>query len=256
MSRKNKNSINSETIAESARDLGRLLNKLLQKCGLEIKSYPDFDAKRRMKIINNYKINTIFDIGANRGQYSKNLREMGYNKKIISFEPLEDAFEKLEKVSSRDENWIVNNYALGDENTKSIINVSNNSYSSSILDMLPKHFDSAPESKYIKQQEINVKKLDSIFKSFCNTKNKVMIKIDTQGYEKKVLDGAKNSLKDIKVVQLEMSLVPLYQEEMLFLEMTHYLQEKGFQLFSLENGFADPLTGQLLQVDGIFVSLK
>lgn len=241
-------------IAETTRNMGHFVNRLIKKVGIEIKSYPDFDSKRRMQIIHHYKIDTLFDIGANSGQYSKNLREMGYNGKIISFEPLSLAFEKLQKVSSKDKSWIVNNNALGDKNIKSIINVAGNSYSSSILKMLPKHSKSAPESKYIREQEIDIKTLDSIFNSFCNSGNNVMIKIDTQGYEKKVLDGSQKSLKHIKIIQLEMSIVPLYENEILFLEMINYLKKKGFQLFSLENGFADPNTGQLLQVDGIFVS--
>ena len=80
-----------------------------------------------------------------------------------------------------------------------------------------------------------------------------MIKIDTQGYEKNVIDGATESLNNIKIIQLEMSILPLYENEILFIEMINYLDKKGFQLFSLENGFSDLTTGQLLQVDGIFV---
>lgn len=252
MQKENNDSQNSLLISDSTRNIGRLVNKLLKKVNLEIKTYPDFDSKRRMQIINNYKIDTLFDIGANCGQYSKNLREMGYNGKIISFEPLKSAFEKLEQVSSGDKKWIVNNYAMGDKNIKSVINVAGNSYSSSILDMLPNHLNSAPESRYINKQEIVIKKLDSIYSSFCSIKNSVMVKIDTQGYEKNVLDGAAKSLKNIKIIQLEMSILPLYENEMLFIEMINYLDKKGFQLSSLENGFADPYTGQLLQVDGIF----
>ena len=80
-----------------------------------------------------------------------------------------------------------------------------------------------------------------------------MLKIDTQGYEKNVIDGATKSLGSIKVIQLEMSILPLYENEMLYVDMINYLDKKGFQLFSLENGFSDQHTGQLLQVDGIFV---
>jgi hypothetical protein len=81
-----------------------------------------------------------------------------------------------------------------------------------------------------------------------------MVKIDTQGYEKNVIDGATASLDKIKVFQLEMSIFPLYENEMLYLDMIQYLDNKGFQLFTLENGFSDPKTGQLLQLDGIFVN--
>jgi len=120
--------------------------------------------------------------------------------------------------------------------------------------MLPKHIESAPESRFVGQEEIEIKKLDSIFSLFCDNKNSVMIKIDTQGYEKNVIDGALESLKTIRIIQLEMSIIPLYEKEMLFDEMIKYLDNKGFSLFSLENGFSDLTTGQLLQVDGIFIN--
>jgi FkbM family methyltransferase len=142
----------------------------------------------------------------------------------------------LKKASLKDNNWLVNNYALGNEDIKSMINVAGNSFSSSILNMLPTHLKSEPESIYIAQEEIEIKKIDSIFNSFCNKEDRVMIKIDTQGYEKNVIDGATESLNNIKIIQLEMSILPLYENEILFIEMINYLDKKGFQLFSLENG--------------------
>ncbi|MCF6358525.1 MAG: FkbM family methyltransferase [Draconibacterium sp.] len=224
------------------------LNKL--KYYVHIKS----DLKRRLKIIDYCNINTLFDIGANTGDYSKKMRDLGYRKRIISFEPLNDAFEILKESAAKDSNWMVNNYALGNENTKSVINISGNSCSSSILDMLPKHIESDPDSGYVGKQEINVKKLDSIFNSFVTKTDRVMVKIDTQGYEKNVIDGAESSLRRVSIIQLEMSIVPLYENELLFTEMIKYLESKGFKLYSLENGHYNRDTGQLLQVDGIFVN--
>lgn len=231
----------------------KLIKKVLKKNGVQIKRYPDPDLKRRLKIMNNYNIDTIFDIGANIGQYAKNMRELGYSKRIISFEPLNDAFEILKKAALKDNKWIVNNFALGNEDGKSVINIAGNSYSSSILNMLPLHIEGAPKSGYISQQDIVIKKLDSIFNNFSNTKDKVMLKIDTQGFEKNVIEGAAMSLNNVMIIQLEMSILPLYENEMLFIEMIEYLNNKGFHLFSLENGFSNPDSGQLLQVDGIFV---
>ena len=201
-------------------------------------------------------IDMILDIGANKGQYSKKIRKMGYNKKIISFEPLNDAYAILNKYALKDGNMITYNYAIGDENIKSVINIAGNSYSSSILNMLPKHVQSAPDSKYIAKQEIEIKTLDSIYPFIINKEDKVMVKIDTQGFEKNVLDGAKASLNHILIIQLEMSIVPLYENEMLFNDMVQYIEDKGFQLFSLENGHYNRESGQLLQVDGIFVNRK
>ena len=82
--------------------------------------------------------------------------------------------------------------------------------------------------------------------------NRVYMKIDTQGFESKVLKGAGNSLMRIDTVQMEMSLVPLYEGEMLFNEMCMFMTEKGYSLIAIESGFSDQNTGQVLQVDGIF----
>ena len=233
-----------------------LIKKILRKNGIIIKRYPEIDIARRMKLVRRKKIDTLLDIGANSGQYASEMRGYGYKGNIVSFEPLKDTFEELKATSIKDNNWLVNNYALGDENVTSLINVSGNSVSSSILNMLPSHLNSAPESKYVDKEKIQIKKLDSIFDSFCGVGNKVMMKIDVQGFEKNVLDGADESLNNIEIIQLEMSIVPLYENETTFIDMINYLDDKGFKLFSLENGYFDPHTGKLLQVDGIFEKSK
>lgn len=232
----------------------RILKNSLKKIGVQIKRYPDLYLKRRMLLMSKLGIDTVFDIGANTGQYALELRELGYMNRIISFEPLRNAFEELYNNSLRFKNWQVCNYALGDENCTSSINIANNSYSSSILEMLPSHVESAPDSKYIDKEEIEIKRLDNVFSSFCRNDYSVMLKIDTQGYEKNVIDGATNILNRISLIQLEMSIIPLYSEEMLFTEMINHLDKIGFQLVSLEDGFSDASTGQLLQVDGLFVN--
>jgi FkbM family methyltransferase len=231
-----------------------LIKKVFRSTGLQVKKYPDLDIQRRAKIISYFEINKLLDVGANIGLYGLAVRHLRYKGKIISFEPLNDAFAKLKKASASDQNWAINNYALGDADSKSTINVAGNSKSSSILNMLPSHVKSAPKSEYISKQEITVKKLDTIFNEFYEAGDKIMLKIDTQGYEKNILDGAKSSLSKIRVIQLEMSIVPLYETELLLVDMITYLNKLGFELFSLEEGFTDPVTGRLLQVDGIFVN--
>ena len=134
-------------------------------------------------------------------------------------------------------------FALGDKNEKSIIHIANNSLSSSIREMLPTHEKSAPEAVYISEEEIEIKMLDNIYNDL-NIKNKnILLKIDTQGFEKNVLEGAKDSLKDISTIQLEMSLTPLYKGETLFIDMIKYLQDMDYQLVHLEHVFSDKKTG-------------
>lgn len=208
----------------------------------------------RIKIIKSHNINVIFDVGANIGQYSMLTRAMKYKGEIISFEPLNDAFKKLKKNALNDKKWKVNNYALGSKEEKNMINISKNSFSSSFLNLKENHLKSAPKSLYIGQQEIEVKRLDTIYHQFCTINDNVLLKIDTQGFEKNVIDGAEKILSNVKILQLEMSIVELYEDETPFLKMIHFIQEKGFTLISLESGFANPTTGELLQVDGIFIN--
>ncbi len=231
------------------------VRKYLRKFGYDIFRFtPAYHPlARRKKILDYYNIDTVLDVGANSGQFAQELRnDLGYAKKIISFEPLSSAFELLKANAEGDSNWEIFNIALGDTEEKYEINISGNSYSSSLLNMLPSHLKSAPESKYIGKEIIEVKKLDSIFGNLYNPTNRVYMKIDTQGYESRVLRGAIQSLMHINIIQIEMSLVPLYEGELLFNEMCILMREKGYSLIAIETGFTDPESGKLLQVDGIF----
>ena len=232
--------------------LHNFINNLLRHLGVQIKRYPDKDLARRLKIIKNRGINLIFDVGANTGQFAKEMRQLGYRGRVVSFEPVQAAFQLLAKAASKDPDWKANHFALGDQDGKIQINVAGNSFSSSILNMLPAHEKSAPGSSYVASEEIEIRSMDSVFKSFYSPGDSVLLKIDTQGYERHVLNGAKDSLKCISMIQLEMSMVPLYENEMLFMDMVKYLETLGYSLYSLENGFSDDFTGRLLQVDGIF----
>jgi FkbM family methyltransferase len=231
----------------------KLANQILNKLGAQIIRYPSPDINRRLKILNHYKINKIIDIGANVGNYSLELFKLGYKGQIVSFEPLSSAYKKLAYNSKSVQNWFVINCALGDFNGKCEINVSENSDSSSLLGMLPDHLKSAPNSKYISKEEIEVKKLDSIFEQITNKDENVYLKIDTQGFEKAVLDGAINSLKKIKAIQIELSIIPLYENSLDHKVLINFLELNGFKLISIENGFSNPATGELLQYDGIFI---
>lgn len=220
--------------------------------GIEISKYPTPELDRRIKLLNDYNIDVVIDVGANIGQYGSELRNIGYKGQIISFEPTSEAFSKLEKVSSKDSFWQVHNLSLGERDGESTINISKNSVSSSILKDLPQLTNSAPEATFVTTETITINKLDSLF-SKLNLKDKnIYLKIDTQGYEKMVLDGSENSLKYIKGIQIEMSLIPSYEGSLTFEEMSNFLKSLNFKLTTIESGHYDKNSGKLLEVDGVF----
>ena len=225
---------------------------ILRKVGYDINQYPHQDIRRRIQLFKYFNINKIFDVGANTGGYASSMRSAGYVDNIISFEPVKEAYDQLAKRAIHDTKWKTKNIALGNNDGSSIINVSQNLVSSSIAEMSSLHVDSAPDSVYVRKEEIKIHKLDTIFFDLADKQDKIILKIDTQGFEKNVIDGAEKSLPLISGLQLEMSLVPLYNNELLFPELLRYLNDRGYSLYSLENGFSNPESGQLLQVDGIF----
>jgi FkbM family methyltransferase len=232
-----------------------LIKKLFIRLGYDVvktNNFVKYAPARRMKLLASLGINLVFDVGANIGQYVRQLRELGYKGKIISFEPLSSAFKELEKLSAKDPNWDIVNIGLGDEDCTKELNISGNSYSSSLLEMKPAHLSAEPDSQYIGKEEITLRKLDSIIHNHYREGDKLFLKLDTQGYEKHVIEGAVQSLDKVECIQMEMSLVPLYETELLMVDMINWMKEKGFILWALENEFAHPQTGQLLQVNGLF----
>ncbi|CAM1345189.1 FkbM family methyltransferase [Tenacibaculum amylolyticum] len=229
-----------------------LIRKLINPLHMDLVKYPDLDLRRRKKLLDYHQINKILDVGANAGQYASQVFELGFKGTIISFEPLSEVYNVLEGKAAKNDSWKTYNHALGSAKEEVEINVSQNTFSSSILDILPSHVNSAPASKYIKKEKISVEKLDDVFEKFYKEQDNILLKIDVQGFEKQVLEGAIKSLDNIKGIQVEMSVEELYKGEMLFNEMVNYLHSFGFTLHSLENGFYNEETGKLLQVDGIF----
>lgn len=208
---------------------------------------------RRKFLLNQYAIDTVLDVGASNGRYGFALREvMNYRGRIVSFEPMQAPFAELNARASNDSQWTALNYALGESNEDSSINVAANSSSSSILGMLPAHEQAKPSSAYVKREQIQIRTLDSVFDEICGTARSIYMKLDTQGFEEAILRGAKHSLDRINTIQLEMSIVPLYEDTTLFAGMVELMQEKGYMLVGLESGFVDKKTGQLMQIDGIF----
>lgn len=228
------------------------VRKIINPIKIDIVRYPNPDLIRRMKLFEHFGVNRVLDVGANKGQYAKLIRKIGFRGNIESFEPLSEAYKILTKVSAKDKKWRTHNFALGDTEGSSVINISENLFSSSLLNITDSHIEGNSASAYRDTEEISIKTLNQIFNTVVDAEDTVFLKLDVQGYEEKVLHGASDVLSKISGIQIEMSLLELYQGEMLYRDVISFLESCGFELYSLENGFQNKKTGRLLQVDGIF----
>jgi FkbM family methyltransferase len=105
-------------------------------------------------------IRIVLDVGANTGQFAKELRLHGYHETIISFEPLSEAHAKLEVAAHSDPLWkIAPRCAVGAKTGSVQINIAANSFSSSLLPMLDSHRDAAPGSRYVGSEQVEMIKL-------------------------------------------------------------------------------------------------
>ncbi len=231
----------------------KVIRSVLNPIGYDIvkykTSYPPHIVLHHLKMNN---IQTVLDVGANTGQYSQGLRKAGYKGRIISFEPANQAFQDLKKRAVHDKNWQTFNFALGETNGFSSIHISRHSPSSSILPMTSLHLDASPGSEYMSDEKIEVKTLDSIYDSLGIKGENVFLKVDTQGYEKKVLDGASKSLSSVKGIQLELSAHELYEGEEIYYSICRFVEERKFRLVRIIPGFAHKGTHEMLQFDALF----
>jgi FkbM family methyltransferase len=235
--------------------LKRLLKRTARSMGVELTRYvPEASETARIQaLLAGYQIDLVLDVGANTGQYAQLLREGGYRGKIVSFEPLASAHQELIQNSRSDPSWVIApKVAIGAEAGEAVIHVSENSVSSSLLPMLPRHLSAAPESRYQSTEIVTVAPLDLVARDHIDLSSRIYLKADTQGYEGQVLKGASLTLGKARVIQLELSLLPLYSGQPLFVDMIEKLRGLGFELFSVLPGFTEPGTGRLLQFDGIF----
>lgn len=207
---------------------------------------------RRQRLLASHNIDLVVDVGANEGQYARQLRALGYVGRIHSFEPMESAWRELTRHTSRDSQWTASRLALAESRGTTTLHVSGNSISSSILEMLPRHEHNAPRSKYVCDEIVNLSRLDDEFPAIRADARNIWLKLDVQGYEDRVLAGSQNTLIAINIVQIELSLVQLYSGQLTFLPFCEYFEKRNFDLIGFEAGFQEPDSGVLLQVDALF----
>jgi FkbM family methyltransferase len=232
--------------------LTRFVRRVADRIGRQFGT-PDPLAGQMTAMLAHFGIDVVLDVGANVGQYGASLRQGAYEGRIVSFEPLAAAHARLARRAQRDPLWTVHpRCAVGSAMGEVEINVAQNSVSSSIRPMLPAHYQAAPESQFVAAERVDLITLDSVFPRYRGASGNIWLKIDTQGFEKEVLDGAAVALPAIQAVQLELSLLPLYEGQSLWDYFLHRMEQEGYGVWALIPGFSDARTGRSLQMDVVF----
>jgi FkbM family methyltransferase len=209
--------------------------------------------EERLTLMREAGVSLVLDVGANEGQYAMTLRASGYDGDMVSFEPLRDAYARLRGAAADDPHWQTKNLALGMEAARMGIHISANSYSSSLLPITGLCVEAAPDAAYVGAEEVEVVTLDSLD---VPEDVSILLKADVQGYEPQVLRGAARLLPRVMVLELELSLVPLYAGQELAHEVCALVRRLGFVPVALGNPFRHPATREILSLDALFRNVR
>ncbi len=226
--------------------IAHLARRTLRKTGFDLLRFRSLNT-----VLAHHGINLVLDVGANVGQYGHELRELGYRGRIVSFEPQQQPFGVLAEAARQDGQWEAVHIGLGDVEEQREINVYDDSRLSSFLTMGGEtaHFNATQ----VARETIQVRTVDGILGQYLRPDDKVLLKIDTQGFERQVLAGAEQSLGRLAGIQIEMSVAPLYDDQPRMEDMITLLRSKNFLLWQMMRGAADMATGRELEVDGVFI---
>lgn len=233
----------------------RLVHSAIHAAGYEVQSFrPGRSAAAQLvRMLSAHSIDVVLDVGANVGQFGTELRRSGYRGLIVSFEPLSTARIRLKAAVGHDRLWkIAEPAALGATDGQVELNIAANSASSSVLPMLKRHRDAAPESVYVGTERVPLRRLDDLVQTYVETGSRIFLKVDTQGYEDRVLEGGRSTLQRAVGLCVELSFVPLYGGQPLYRDMVPRLEALGFELWNVTPALIDEGDGRLLQVDGTF----
>jgi FkbM family methyltransferase len=226
------------------------IRRLARRLGYEVRQYTplrSFTAARERLLDG---IDVVLDVGANAGQYGEGLRELGFRGRLVSLEPVAEAFAELERRAADDGAWDTVRVAASDFDGELALNITDDSRSSSVLARNERFSDKAGWAPK-ESRQVAARRLDGLLGELLRPDERAYLKLDVQGYERHVLDGAGAALARFEAIELELSVTPLYEGQPSLTEMLPLLAERGFRPVCLEPILLDD-EGLLMELDGLF----
>lgn len=210
----------------------RNMNPLLSK-------YFKFVIKRRSEdlswqrklLLENLKISTIIDVGAHYGEFYEEVRRHEFRRKVISIEPTRSSYEILKKYEGCDRNFKALNVALADVAGELTFYEYEESSMNSALEV-----DSSSNYKLNLKESVSSTQcitLDQVIETESLQGDNIFVKLDVQGYEVKILQGLRNCLQSVNLIQVEISINPIYRDASNLLELVDWLKLNGFAIVSV-----------------------
>jgi FkbM family methyltransferase len=200
-------------------------------------------------LVKQLDVDGIIDVGANRGQFTLLCRIVQPDVPIVAFEPIPSAGETFRRVHGDVARISLIQIALGDEAATGTLHLSKLDDSSSLLPIGEKQVAVFAGSAEVGSMPVEIRRLDD-YQSNWGQAERMLMKIDVQGFELAVLRGAGRTLRSCRYVYVECSDVVLYEGQALRREVAEHLEQAGFVQVSSRNALVR--NGELIQADYLF----
>lgn len=204
----------------------------------------DFHLARHIaRLIDKYAIDCVVDVGANRGQFGSFMRRsVGHCGSLVSIEPVAAAYQELAHRAAGDAKWLAIQCALGAEAGRGQIHIARNDDMSSFLPLgssAPPGFQ-VPASA-VESEEVEMRTLDAVWAALAprHKFTRIYLKLDTQGFDLEVIKGGETALASVQALQIEMSVLPLYEGMPDYISALGELTRRGFVLSAVSPVHSD-----------------
>ncbi len=228
------------------------IRKFARSLGFDIARFPGAAAHwpQLAGLLERHRVTLVLDIGANIGQYAASLRNNGYRGRIVSFEPLSAAHAELSANADLDPDWLVApRAAVGAAAGEATLNISPETDMSSLLPLTEDAADKLAGVRPTASETVPVTTLATELPRYAAADDVIFVKSDTQGYEAEVLDGLADGADRVAGLQLELSLVPIYQGQPDYLALLERVRGLGFTPHLVIPGYFSRHHGQMIEFD-------
>ncbi|KUH68550.1 FkbM family methyltransferase [Mycolicibacterium novocastrense] len=218
--------------------------------------YEQWEVDHLQQLFKHFKVDCVFDVGANVGQYATMLREkVGYKGLVVSFEPDPSVAAELTKKAQRQPRWVVEELAISAEDGTAEFNVMKENTFSSLS--APRHDEVDLFTELNKVSKTVTVKTENLATTVDRLRgqfgfSRPFLKLDTQGYDTQIVSAAPEAVKTFVGLQSELAIKKLYADSVDFREAITIYEKCGFELSALVPNNAGHFP-RLVEVDCIMV---
>src|SRR6267378_858741 len=194
---------------------------------------------------------TVIDVGANVGQFAVASIRLFANAIVIPIEPNPRIVDRLRANLPPEIRENVLMTAVGDTIGTAVFHVNRDPQVSSMLQLGSDRLESFPGATVVEEITVPMTTLDALFAGRALAAP-ILLKIDVQGFEDRVITGGTVFLARVDWVLMEVSFSKLYEGERDFTSIVELMRSRGFRFVRPMNFHVSPRTDEIIEMDALF----